>query len=61
MHTLAYSTPLDHLADEIRWVKARCRHLGARIEADKEADEAVGLIDAAAESGAPRTVGVTWR
>ncbi|MCB9544686.1 MAG: hypothetical protein H6706_02180 [Myxococcales bacterium] len=50
MHTLAYSTPLDHLADEIRWVKARCRHLGARIEADKEADEAVGLIDAAAES-----------
>ena len=41
-----YADGLDHLADEITWVTARCHHLGARIEADKEAADEAGLAAA---------------
>ena len=42
-----FASDTDYLEAEIGWVKARCRHLGARITADQEADdERVGLADA---------------
>jgi len=49
-----YENELEHLADEIAWVGARCHSLGARIEADQEADEVPAplLIEAGASSEA---------
>jgi hypothetical protein len=41
-----YNDALDHLGDEIEWITARCRHLGACIEADREAADHAGLATA---------------
>lgn len=45
--TQPFANDADYLEAEFAWVAARCRHLGARIDAENEArDQQVGLIDA---------------
>ena len=47
-----YDNELDHLADEIAWVGARCTTLASRIEAEREVEEVPVLVDAGAGSEA---------
>jgi hypothetical protein len=35
-----YESDAERLEDEVSWVRARCRHLGAKVEAEREADKA---------------------
>jgi len=48
----SYENELHHLAAEIAWVSARCHTLGARIEADQEADEVPASVPVLVEAGA---------
>jgi hypothetical protein len=49
-----YVNDIDHLEDEFAWVRARARHLSARIEADQEAVQslsAAGPVEAVDAGG----------
>ena len=45
-HPVPYTTYLEHLGHEIEWVTSRCRRIGARLDMEREAEDATGLADA---------------